>query len=59
MKMVLIILGFVVWRELLLELVGSHAMISLFLTQAIYCRVRYFRDSHLLSRRPVVCPEVV
>jgi len=39
MKLILVILGFLVWRELLVSLVGEEATMGCFLVQAIYCRI--------------------
>lgn len=44
MKLILVILGFLIWRELLVLLVGEEATMGCFLAQAIYCRIRYWRD---------------
>jgi hypothetical protein len=48
-KIVLIILGYIFWRTFLTQLVGEEAVMGAFLVQAIYCRLRYFRDNQLFG----------
>lgn len=46
-KIVLVILGYILWKDLLVYLVGSELAYGLFITQAIYCRQKYFRDDYV------------
>lgn len=59
MKLILIIIGFLFYRELLIRLVGYETTVAFFVLQAIYCRIRYFRNSQMMQRIPILYPEVM
>lgn len=48
MKILIVIWLFLVWQKVLTLLIGGEATFGAFLVQAIYCRVRYFRDSQII-----------
>lgn len=48
MKIIVIIWLGLVWEKILIAVVGTDAALAVFMVQAIYCRIRYFRDSQFI-----------
>lgn len=56
MRIILTIIGYLLWLELCRIIIGPEATLGLFLTQAIYARIIYFRDEQIYE---TLTPEVI
>lgn len=63
LKILIVIWLGTIWAKLLGAFVGDHAACGIFLLQAIYCRIRFMRDSQIVfddEKNPIILyPEVI
>jgi hypothetical protein len=58
-KFVTALLGCYFYKASLEMLMGPESTGMVFIMQAIYCRIAYFKDSHMLDRIPTIHAEEV
>ncbi len=49
LRLVCVLFGYVWWRMFLTDVIGGEEAMSILISQALYCRLMYFRDSQVFG----------